>query len=418
MKFIFDLDGTITRQETLPLMAARFGIEDQIDALTEETIRGNIPFIESFIRRVGILGQYPVSEMNRLLSGMELFQGVVGFIQENPDDCIIATGNLGPWIEGLCARLGCGVRCSDANIADDRVAKLTSILRKEDVVREWKAKGETVVFVGDGNNDAEAMREADISIATGMVHWPARSVLDVADYAVFDESALLRLLAQLRASTPSRGSNTLVLSCAGMGSRLGLNSTKALMNFEDRPFVQWQMQGFSGIEDVRVVVGFQAKDVILAVTAVRPDAVFVFNHDYFSTGTGCSLYLGARHANEYVIAWDGDLMVHHEDLAACLDHDGEYLGVSEAVTEDAVFAHLDPTGHSIVGFSREDPGAYEWSGPARLRRDDVADVRGSVFEGLLHRLPLPALKVRAFDIDTVADYHYAKENFRSYIGGK
>ncbi|MFT3806899.1 HAD-IB family phosphatase [Arenimonas sp.] len=416
MKFIFDLDGTISRHETLPIMAARFGIQDRIDALTEETIRGNVPFIESFIRRVGILGQYPVSEMNRLLADVELFAGVIEFIRRNSADCIIATGNLRPWIEGLCRRIDCQVCCSEATIVDDRVTKLTSILRKEDIVRHWQSQGETVVFIGDGNNDAEAMRQADVAVATGLVHWPARSVLDVADFAVFDESALLRLLEQLRTTEPEPGSNTLVLSCAGLGSRLGLNSTKALINFEQRPFVQWQLDGFRDVEDIRVVVGFQARDVIQAVRAVRNDAVFVFNHDYFSTGTGQSLYLGSRYANEYVIAWDGDLVVHHESLASCLQHKGEYLGVSEAVTEEAVFAQVDERTDGVVGFTREHRTPYEWSGPARLISRKVANVRGNVFEGLIDRLPIPALHVRAFDIDTVADYHRAQENFRSYIG--
>lgn len=54
MKFLFDMDGTVTSCETLPLIASNFGIETKIDALTRETVQGNIPFIESFIRRVNL----------------------------------------------------------------------------------------------------------------------------------------------------------------------------------------------------------------------------------------------------------------------------------------------------------------------------------------------------------------------------
>ena len=46
-KFIFDLDGTVTKQETLPLISKHFNIQDEIDNLTMETVKGNIPFIES-----------------------------------------------------------------------------------------------------------------------------------------------------------------------------------------------------------------------------------------------------------------------------------------------------------------------------------------------------------------------------------
>jgi len=68
MVFLFDLDGTITREETLPIIAKHFKIEEEIAKITEETVKGNIPFVESFIRRVHILGSLPASEINSLLS--------------------------------------------------------------------------------------------------------------------------------------------------------------------------------------------------------------------------------------------------------------------------------------------------------------------------------------------------------------
>jgi phosphoserine phosphatase len=55
-KFIFDLDGTITKEETLPLIARHFKVEEKIEELTRATVAGEVPFIESFIQRVNILG--------------------------------------------------------------------------------------------------------------------------------------------------------------------------------------------------------------------------------------------------------------------------------------------------------------------------------------------------------------------------
>ena len=82
-------------------------------------------------------------------------------------------------------------------IENNKVTKLTKILRKETVVERFKQDGEKVVFIGDGNNDLEAMRSADISIASGLTHTPANSVLSVADYLVLNEEALCRQLNQL-----------------------------------------------------------------------------------------------------------------------------------------------------------------------------------------------------------------------------
>lgn len=196
-KFIFDLDGTVTSVETLPLISSHFGIEEEIRKLTEETIVGNIPFIESFIRRVFILGKLSVSEICDLLENASLYKEVVKFIKCNINDCVIATGNLECWTKKLLSKIDCKYYCSKCSIVDNKIDKLTYILRKENIVKLYKDRGEKVVFIGDGNNDSEAMRMADISIASGLTHYPAKSVLDTADYLIFDEDSLCRQLIQL-----------------------------------------------------------------------------------------------------------------------------------------------------------------------------------------------------------------------------
>lgn len=196
-KFIFDLDGTVTKQETLPIISNYFNIQEEIDELTTETIKGNIPFIESFIRRVYILGKLPINQVAELLEKVELYPKVVKFIKEHKEDCIIATGNLECWVEKLAKKIGCCCYCSDGIIENNKVVKLTRILKKENLVERYKNEGHKVVFIGDGNNDAEAMRFTDVSIASGLTHMPANSVLSIADYVVFKEEALCRQLNQL-----------------------------------------------------------------------------------------------------------------------------------------------------------------------------------------------------------------------------
>ena len=196
-KFIFDLDGTITKEETLPLLANEFGICKEIEELTANTVNGNIPFVESFIKRIYILGSLPIDEVASVLANVDLNEQVIDFIQNNKENCIIATGNLNCWINKLVDKIGCEYFCSDCSIQNNRVDKLTKILRKETIVQQFKKNGDKVVFIGDGNNDAEAMREADVSIASGVTHYPSKSVLSVADYLVFSEEALCRQLNQL-----------------------------------------------------------------------------------------------------------------------------------------------------------------------------------------------------------------------------
>lgn len=196
-KFVFDLDGTVTSIETLPLIARHFGVEEGIAQLTSQTVNGSIPFMESFIQRVRLLGNLPVDEVAALLRDVPLYGQIVGFIREHTDDCFIATGNVLQWVNLLVGQIKCRFHCSEAIIEGGRIRKLSRILKKENVVKELKDQGHEVVFIGDGNNDQEAMRCADISIASGLTHFPARSLLSVSDYLVFDEDSLCRLLEQL-----------------------------------------------------------------------------------------------------------------------------------------------------------------------------------------------------------------------------
>ena len=197
IKFIFDLDGTVTSQETLPIIASHFGVQEEIAELTRRTIRGNVPFVESFIKRVHILGRLPVSEINELLGDVPLYSELHRFITVNAEKCAIATGNLSCWVEKLSRKIGCNTFCSDAEVKDNKIARLNTILKKENVVRRYKSEGCEVVYIGDGNNDLEAMRLADIAIADGITHDPAMSILGAADYVIYTEEALCRQLNQL-----------------------------------------------------------------------------------------------------------------------------------------------------------------------------------------------------------------------------
>jgi len=94
IKFIFDLDGTITSEETLPLIAKHFNVQEGIEQLTRETIQGDIPFVESFIRRVFILGKLPVDEVAALLENVKMYPELSDFVRTHG---LVATGARTWW---------------------------------------------------------------------------------------------------------------------------------------------------------------------------------------------------------------------------------------------------------------------------------------------------------------------------------
>jgi choline kinase len=183
---------------------------------------------------------------------------------------------------------------------------------------------------------------------------------------------------------------------------LGLGQTKALININGKSLIAWQLESFKEVEDLRIVIGYQANDVIEEVLRYRKDVVFVFNHRYFETKTGASLYLGAQHANELIIAWDGDLLVHPDDIKTILNADYEFIGCADKTSEEAVYVSTNENGE-VFSFSREE-GDFEWTGPACIKKEKLNYSSGHVFNQLEPHLPMKGLKVRAYDIDTYQDY--------------
>lgn len=195
---------------------------------------------------------------------------------------------------------------------------------------------------------------------------------------------------------------SIVISCAGIGSRLGIGKTKALLELEGKTLIRWQLELLTEIEDIRIVIGYQANEVVKEVLKIRNDIIFVYNHNYFNTKTGTSFYLGSKDANENVIEWDGDLLIHPDDVKKIINIDSEFIGYSDIVSDEAVFVKVDTEGN-VVEFSRE-KGDYEWTGPACLKRTKIAYTNGNVYEQISPHLPIKGIKVRAYDIDTYDDY--------------
>ena len=194
--FLFDLDSTITRQEILPTIAKKVGIYERMCSLTESTMRGEVPFKQSFLQRVELLKDIPVSEISEKISQIMLNEKLVSFIQENKNRCYIVTGNLDVWIEKLVFNMWMerNTLCSKAVEKDGFIQDVFSIVDKNAVISQMVLP---FVAVGDGNNDAEMIEAAEVGIGYGGVRDIAPAVLACADHAIYDEDILVSFLERL-----------------------------------------------------------------------------------------------------------------------------------------------------------------------------------------------------------------------------
>lgn len=203
-------------------------------------------------------------------------------------------------------------------------------------------------------------------------------------------------------------SRTVVISCAGMGNRLGLGVTKALVDVDGKPLILRHLEMLEDEKDIRIVVGYQAEKVIEAVRRYRDDILFVFNHCYKTTGTGASVALAARYAGEFVLSLDGDILIHPADMKKILACDHEFVSGGVPETDDPwMLQTYNEEGRTYVSAFSKNMGDYEWNGITQVKSKKVLHGSGHVFQLLEPYLPLPFLELRTKEIDTVNDYERA-----------
>ena len=194
--FVFDLDSTITKCELLPLIAECAGLGNEMAQLTENAMQGNVPFEQDFRSRVQLLQGVPISRARSIVFRAPLFAEIAGFIRENPERCIILTGNLDAWIQPIIEKLGMKGRClcSRARVRGDRLLGIESVLDKGSASRRLP---HPFVAIGDGSNDAGMLQEAEIGIAFGGARTPPAHLIASADMLVQDENELIEILKKL-----------------------------------------------------------------------------------------------------------------------------------------------------------------------------------------------------------------------------
>jgi len=192
--YLFDLDGTLTRQELLPLIAERVGVPGMAE-LTRRTVAGEIPFRESFRRRVEMLAEAPVELVAEVVLEVPVHEELMAWVTERAESCWVVTGNLDCWVGPWLERWGLEGYTSRSRIEDGRVTlEAGGILEKASVLADFP--GRRTVMVGDGANDAELVRDAGLGIAAQLVHTAPEVLIECADVIVNDEGTLCRILSR------------------------------------------------------------------------------------------------------------------------------------------------------------------------------------------------------------------------------
>jgi phosphoserine phosphatase len=193
-RFFFDLDGTLINAELLPEIGKALGIYEEILDLTNKTIAGEIPFHQSFRTRVKLLSRASPDLVAKIILEQPVNETLLSWIKSHKKICSIVTGNLDLWVKPWAEYHGIELHSSKGIQAETGI-EIIEIINKAKVLNGFNDYFR--IFIGDGANDMEAMRIANVAIACSITHAASESLYEVADFIISDQNKLCQILSQL-----------------------------------------------------------------------------------------------------------------------------------------------------------------------------------------------------------------------------
>lgn len=174
----FDMDSTLIDAEVIDELAKAAGVGEQVAAITEEAMRGELDFKESFARRMALLKGLDESVLIHIAQNLRLTEGaehLISTLRQLGYKTAILSGGFHYFGRYLQEKLGIDyVFANELEIVDGRVTgrvigDVIDGQRKAALLRELASKEcislEQVIAVGDGANDLPMLSIAGLGIA-------------------------------------------------------------------------------------------------------------------------------------------------------------------------------------------------------------------------------------------------------------
>ncbi len=175
----FDMDSTLIQTECIDELAIRAGVGDQVKAITERAMRGEIDFKESFTERVALLRGLDVSVMQEIAEHLPITEGVdrlMTVLKRCGYKIAILSGGFTYFGEYLQRKYGIDYMYANELEIDDEgrltgryLGEVVDGHRKAELLKliaqVEKVNLAQTIAVGDGANDLPMISEAGLGIA-------------------------------------------------------------------------------------------------------------------------------------------------------------------------------------------------------------------------------------------------------------
>ena len=173
---VFDVDSTLIEDEVIELLADVAGKREQVAAVTERAMAGELDFSQSLIERVATLAGLPETVFTDVLKRIRITTGAketIAAIQAAGGKVGAVSGGFIQLLTPLAAELKLDfARANELEVRDGHLTgkvlgKIIDKQAKADALREWSTASGLIktVAVGDGANDLEMMAQAGLGVA-------------------------------------------------------------------------------------------------------------------------------------------------------------------------------------------------------------------------------------------------------------
>lgn len=175
---VFDMDSTLIPMEVIDELAEEAGVKQQVSAITDLAMRGELDFNQSFEQRLALLKGMPINAVEVVRARLRFNLGVESFLaylKAHQADIAIASGGFIPFAQSLSQLVHFDeIRANHLEFDNDQLTgrvkdPIINAERKAESLRTWCVNRQLSVnqsmAVGDGANDLLMLQEAGFGVA-------------------------------------------------------------------------------------------------------------------------------------------------------------------------------------------------------------------------------------------------------------